>query len=95
MTLKVRAKNTMLADSASDDPTVFVNVEVFEDSNDQVIASNVISYSLAGMDGMTANQKRTRVQNDAVEWAKTVRDNAIKAAPILTLMGMSGDIPTS
>lgn len=93
MALRVRAANTLIAHADGEDPTVFINVEVFESTNDQVIAREVLQYSLAGMKGQTSAQLQSRVRDDAVAWAKTVKANAAVAVPLLTLKGVAVDIP--
>jgi hypothetical protein len=94
MPLSVRAAKTRIANPESDDPTVVVVPEVYSpEHSNQVVAEGFLSYSLAGMNGMTDQQKRDRVTADALAWAAKVKENAAKAAPILTLTGQGAVIP--
>lgn len=93
MALKVRASDISIHGGDSDDATVFVNVEVFDDANGQVIASNVLQYSLLGFQGATTSDMIKRVRNDATVWARDVKASATAASPLLSLQGIAVDIP--
>lgn len=93
MAIRVRSDKVSVNDGQGDDPTVIVNASLFDDVANQVIASQVFSFSLAGIRAMTAAQKRAFVVNAVDTWAAEVKANASIAAPILPLVGQSKVVP--
>jgi hypothetical protein len=93
MALKVRAARVSIGDGGGDDPQVIVNAEVFDDATNRVIASQVLHFSLVGMDQLTNAQKTALVRDAAVAWASQVKANAGKAETLLGLVGASVVIP--
>lgn len=93
MALRVRATKTSIGVGTGDDPQIIVNAEVYEDTNNQIVASQVFQFSLAGIANLTDAQKRAVIVNAADAWAAEVKANAAAATPILTLMGQSKVIP--
>ncbi len=93
MAIMVRADDVSIGDGQGVDPTVVVRATVFDSVTTRVIGTQVFSFSMAGMSGMTAAQKQAMIVNAMDTWAAAVKDNAASAVPILTLVGASKVVP--
>ena len=93
MAIMVRADDVSIGDGQGEDPTVVVRATVFDDVTTRVIGQQVFMFSLNGMAGMTAAQKRAVVVDAVDTWASAVKVNAGAAVPILTLVGQSKVVP--
>lgn len=89
MALRVRSTRTSLGVGEGDARNVHVNVEVYDDVSNQVLAQDVITVALGGLRGKTDAQKRQLIIDAADVWAARVKADAVEAAPVLTLMGQS------
>lgn len=78
-----------------DQATLLVNIEAFDDANDQVIDREVLQYSLAAFDAQesTNAKKLARIRRDAEAWGQGLLTESAITQKLTGLVGTVITIP--